>query len=150
MFRSIFRLAQTSSRAIQVAAGKNQARVSAVTAPAVRKYSSVTVYPSDEEQDAAWVSYFENKDMDTYDFILGFMQIYREDLIPEPKIIQSALYACRRLDNLPLAMRVLEMVKNKCGPRKDIYDYLMQELKPTFDDLGLKTVEDYGLDQVAD
>ena len=51
------------------------------------------------------------QDMDTYSFIVGFMHLYGEDMVPEPKIIQSALYACRRLDNFPMAMRVLEMVK---------------------------------------
>uniref|UniRef100_H2Y4S7 Cytochrome c oxidase subunit 5A, mitochondrial n=1 Tax=Ciona savignyi TaxID=51511 RepID=H2Y4S7_CIOSA len=78
------------------------------------------------------------------------MNLYHEDSVPEPIIVQAALYACRRINNLPLAMRVLEMVKTKCDDRQDIYDYIVQELKPTLDDLGLKTVEEYGLEQVLD
>ena len=49
--------------------------------------------------------------MDLYGFIVGFRQLLQEDMIPEPKIIQAALYALRRLDNFPMSMRALEMVK---------------------------------------
>jgi len=34
-----------------------------------------------------------------------------EDLVPEPKVIQSILYACRRIDNFAIAMRILELIK---------------------------------------
>lgn len=33
------------------------------------------------------------------------------DLVPEPKIIDAALRACRRLDDLASAIRILEAVK---------------------------------------
>lgn len=33
------------------------------------------------------------------------------DLVPEPKIIDSALRACRRLNDLASAVRILEAVK---------------------------------------
>lgn len=39
------------------------------------------------------------------------------DLVPEPKILDAALRACRRLDDLASAIRILEAVKvreNKC------------------------------------
>lgn len=52
------------------------------------------------------------------------------DLIPEPKIVIAALNACRRLDDLALAIRFLETVKDKCGPKvKDIYPYILQVLR---------------------
>ena len=37
--------------------------------------------------------------------------LMREDAFFEPEIIQAALYTARRLDNLPLAIRMLELVK---------------------------------------
>lgn len=33
------------------------------------------------------------------------------DLVPEPKILEAALRACRRLDDLATAIRILEAVK---------------------------------------
>ena len=41
-------------------------------------------------------------------------------------------------------------VQLKCDDREDIYNYLMQELQPTLDDLGLTTVEEMGLHEVED
>lgn len=38
----------------------------------------------------------------------------------------------------------------KCRDRKEVYDYILQELSPTFEDLGLKTPEQLELDQVSD
>ena len=49
------------------------------------------------------------------------------DLVPEPKIIIAALHACRRLNDIALAIRFLETVKEKCGPKvNEIYPFLLQ------------------------
>lgn len=49
------------------------------------------------------------------------------DLVPEPKIINAALKACRRVNDYALAVRFLEAVKDKCGARvKEIYPYVLQ------------------------
>merc|ERR1712130_440631 len=68
--------------------------------------------------------------------------VTRDDLIADPKVFQSMLYCCRRLNNFPAAMRTLECMRLKCGPREDVYDWLCQELAPTLEDLGLPSVED--------
>lgn len=110
------------------------------------------------------------------------------DLVPEAKIIDSALRACRRLNDLASAIRILEAVKvrllpfapqaatprlagrtccraetcrlfltflktevclqDKAGPHKDIYPYLIQELKPTLSELGISTPEELGMDKL--
>ena len=59
------------------------------------------------------------------------------------------MYCCRRLNNLPAAIRFLEVLKYKCGNREDIYDYIMQELEPTLAELGVMTPEQLGLDIVV-
>ena len=96
------------------------------------------------------------------------------DLIPEPKIVIAALNACRRLDDLALAIRFMETVKEKCGPKvKEIYPYILQvldwcsltsiflfahlnyvfsfitkqEVRPTLDQLGVNTPEELGYDK---
>lgn len=70
------------------------------------------------------------------------------DLIPEPKIIVAALNACRRLNDFAMAIRYLEALYIKCGNnQKEIWPYLMSELKPTMDELGINTLEEMGYDK---
>nr|CAB3233217.1 cytochrome c oxidase subunit 5A, mitochondrial-like [Phallusia mammillata] len=146
MFRSAFRLVQTTARTVQVA---SRSQIKPFAVPVVRKFSdSALITP--EEENAAFIAAFENKDMDAFDFKIAYMNLHSHDAVPEPAVIQAALYACRRLNHLPFAIRVLELVRIKCESRQDIYDYLMQELQPTLDDLGLKTVEGYGLHEVSE
>lgn len=38
--------------------------------------------------------------------------------------------------------------QDKAGPHKDIYPYLIQELRPTLDELGISTPEELGIDKV--
>lgn len=70
------------------------------------------------------------------------------DLVPEPNIIDAALRACRRLNDLASAIRILEAVKDKAGPHKEIYPYVIQELRPTLTELGIPTPEEIGLDKL--
>lgn len=74
--------------------------------------------------------------------------IFGEDLVPEPKIIVAALKACRRVNDYALAVRFLEAVKDKCGDRvKEIYPYIIQEIRPTLTELGIDTPEELGYDK---
>lgn len=67
------------------------------------------------------------------------------DLIPQPNIITAALKACRRVNDYALAIRFLEAVKDKCGPKiQEIYPYILQEIKPSLEELGIDTIEDLG------
>ena len=65
--------------------------------------------------------------------------------MPEPKILIAMLHACRRLDDFPMTVRVLEAVRSKSGKKSEIYDYILGELKPTIEELGLSTPEELGL-----
>lgn len=70
------------------------------------------------------------------------------DLIPDPKIIRAAMYACRRVNDYALAVRFLEACKDKCGPKvNEIYPYLIQEVKPVLTELGIDTPEELGYDK---
>jgi len=152
MFRSALRLAQSTVSTVAKTSAKSTT-IKSFTPAAVTsfvRHSSGAVVVSDEEKNAAWIAFFENPDTDYIDYRCGMMDVFQEDDMAEPAVLQAALYACRRLNNLPLAMRTLEMIKIKCGHRADVYDYLMQELRPTLDDLGLHTVEEYGLHLVDD
>ncbi|KAL7878434.1 hypothetical protein AOLI_G00094080 [Acnodon oligacanthus] len=80
---------------------------------------------TDEEFDARWVTYFSKPDLDAWELRKGMNTLIGYDLVPEPKILDSALRACRRLNDLASAIRILEAVKDKSGPHKDIYPYDM-------------------------
>merc|ERR1712168_546948 len=120
-----------------------------------RSLSTTSVAPkaaevfSIDKQHAAWIEYFDSEECDYWYLRNGLMQIFSDDQVPTPEIIQSMLYCCRRNNNLPAAVRVMEQVKIKCNEHRDIYEYIMQELQPTFADLGMMTAEDLGLDVVA-
>lgn len=151
MFRSALRLAQSTVTSVAKSSAKAATVKSfspAAVTSLVRHSSGGAVVVSDEEKNAAWIAFFENPETDYIDYRCGLLDVWHEDDMAEPAVLQAALYACRRLNNLPLAIRTLEMIKIKCGHRADVYDYLMQELKPTLDDLGLKTIEEYGLHNV--
>lgn len=70
------------------------------------------------------------------------------DMVPEPEIIIAALHACRKVNDYALAIRFLEVVKNKCGPHVNtIYPYILQEITPTLCQLGIDTIEELGYDK---
>ena len=70
------------------------------------------------------------------------------DLVPEPRIINAALRACRKINDYALAVRFIEAVKFKCGGKvNEIYPYLVQEIKPTIEELGIDTPETLGYDK---
>jgi len=61
---------------------------------------------------------------------------------------KERLYASSANSNIHCNKKILFQLK--CDDREDIYNYLMQELRPTLDDLGLSTVEEMGLHEVED
>ncbi|KAM4809713.1 cytochrome c oxidase subunit 5A, mitochondrial-like [Rhinophrynus dorsalis] len=118
----------------------------APVAVAARCYSHAK-QESDEEFDARWVTYFNKPDIDAWELRKGMNTLIDYGLVPEPKIIDAALRACRRLNDFASAVRILEAVKDKAGPHKEIYLYVIQELRPTLDELGISTPEELGLDK---
>ncbi|XP_012383826.1 cytochrome c oxidase subunit 5A, mitochondrial-like [Dasypus novemcinctus] len=76
---------------------------------------------TDEEFDARWVTYFNKPDIDAWELRKGMNTLVGYDPVPEPKILDAALRACRRLNDFASAVRILEVVKDKAGPHKEIY-----------------------------
>ncbi|KAL6081877.1 hypothetical protein STEG23_033340 [Scotinomys teguina] len=79
-------------------------------AQSVRCYSHGS-HETDEEFDARWVTYFNKPDIDAWELRKGMNTLVGYDLVPEPKIIDAALRACRRLNDFASAVRILEVVK---------------------------------------
>lgn len=129
-------------------------RASAVARSSVGLTSRVTAVrashggpvESDAEFDARYVAYFSRSNIDGWEVRKGMNDILGMDLVPEPAIICAGLRACRKVNDYALAIRWLEGCKDKCGGRKDIYNYVINEIRPTLDELGVSTPEELGYD----
>uniref|UniRef100_A0A1B6JRY1 Cytochrome c oxidase subunit 5A, mitochondrial n=1 Tax=Homalodisca liturata TaxID=320908 RepID=A0A1B6JRY1_9HEMI len=102
---------------------------------------------TDEEFDARYEAYFNRPDIDGWEIRKAMNDLCGMDLVPEPKIIIAAMKACRRVNDYALAVRFLEAVDYKTGGRKDIYQYVLGEIKPTLDELGIDTPDKLGYDK---
>lgn len=103
---------------------------------------------TDDEFDSRYEAYFNRQDIDGWEVRKAMNDLAGMDLVPEPKIINAALRACRRVSDFALAVRFLEAIKSKCGVRvKEIYPYILQEIRPTLDELGISTPEELGYDE---
>lgn len=100
---------------------------------------------SEEEFDQRYVNFFNRADIDGWEIRKALNDLQGMDLVPEPRIIIAALKACRRVNDFSLCVRLLEAIKMKSdGASKDIYPYILQEIRPTLDELGINTPEELG------
>jgi len=102
---------------------------------------------TDEEFDNRYERYLSRPDIDGWEIRKALSDLQGMDLIPEPKIIIAGLKACRRVNDLALCIRFLEAIKFKCGKSNDIFPYILQEIQPTLDELGIPSLEQLGYDK---
>lgn len=62
-------------------------------------------------------------------------------------MIIAALKACRRLNDYAMAIRFLESIRIKSEIDSKIYPYILQEISPTIQELGIDTPEALGYDK---
>ncbi|XP_077989069.1 cytochrome c oxidase subunit 5A, mitochondrial-like [Glandiceps talaboti] len=143
MFRIALRRLTTSVRPVVTQRVYRQS----LAAVSARQYSA-KLEETDEQFDARWEAYFNKPDIDDWELRRGLNELHGHDLVPEPKIVIAALKACRRLNDSAMAIRILEAVKWKGGNKRNvIYPYIIQEIRPTLDELGISTPEELGLDK---
>uniref|UniRef100_A0A240PP05 Cytochrome c oxidase subunit 5A, mitochondrial n=1 Tax=Anopheles atroparvus TaxID=41427 RepID=A0A240PP05_ANOAO len=131
---------------LRSAAGLKSSSQSMVGATMVVRHSHSN--ETAEEFDSRYEAYFNRPEIDGWEARKAMNDLLGMDLVPEPKIIVSALKACRRINDYALAVRFLEGVKDKCGDKaNEIYPYLLQEIRPTLTELGISTPEEMGYDQ---
>jgi len=103
---------------------------------------------SDADFDARYETYFNREDIDAWEIRKAMNDLCGMDLVPEPKIMIAALHACRRLDDFALALRFVEAMKEKCiAANNTIYPYILKEIGPTLQELGVNTPEELGYDK---
>jgi len=144
MFRLVSQRLQNVTRS-GFALSKN---IQPAAATGALRLMSHGVKESDEEFDARYVAFFNRPDIDGWEVRKGMNNLIGMDLVPDPKIISAALKACRRLNDYALTTRFLEAIRFRANSaNKDIYPYIIQEIKPTLDELGISTVEELGYDK---
>ncbi|XP_018325643.1 cytochrome c oxidase subunit 5A, mitochondrial-like [Agrilus planipennis] len=122
--------------------------VNPVTGTISQRWMSKHSTETDEEFDRRYEAYFSRQDIDGWEVRKGMNDLCGMDLVPEPKIVSAALKACRRINDFALAVRFLEAIKNKCGNQVGvIYPYIIQEIRPTLNELGINTPEELGYDK---
>lgn len=137
--------ARSTANAVRAATIPKNAILPAVSgARNMSKHSTET----DEEFDARYEAYFNRKEIDDWEIRKAMNDLQGLDVVPEPKIVIAALKACRRLNDFALAVRFLEAIQHKCGNKvKEIYPYILQEIRPTLTELGISTPEELGYDK---
>ncbi|KAM3186256.1 hypothetical protein ACTXT7_004713 [Hymenolepis weldensis] len=96
---------------------------------------------------ARFTKAFERPDLDGWWMRRYLQDLHTEDIIPEPDIVRSIYRACRKLNDLALAIRYTESLRHKCDIKPELFPWLMQEVAPTMKELGIPTLEELGYDQ---
>lgn len=96
------------------------------------------------EFDQAYVRRLQSPDIDGWEVRKLMNELLGMDMIPEPEIVSAGLRAARTVHDYALAVRWLEGCRFKCGNEKKIYEWLMQEVRPTLDELGVSSLEEMG------
>ena len=125
-------------------------RTTAKRSPAVTsaRWKSTHEHETDAEFDKRYENYFNRPDIDSWEVRKAMNDLQGHDLVPEPKIVIAAMKACRRLNDYALAVRYLEAIKEKCGPKvNEIWPYMLKEVGPTLKELGILTPEEMGYDK---
>merc|ERR1712226_1003915 len=138
------RMLRTAVRSILQASRQSQA----LPANAGVRLMSSKVEETDAEFDARFEAYFNRADIDGWEIRKAMHDLSGIDMVPEPTIVAAALRACRRVNDYALTTRFLEVVKYKGDVvDKNIWPYMVQELRPTLDELGVLLPEEMGYDK---
>jgi len=106
------------------------------------------IQETDEEFDQRYIDYLNRPDIDGWEIRKAMADLQGADLVPEPPVLIAAFHACRRVNDLALAIRILEATKVKCHKNVGIiWPYIMQEVGPTLKELGIPSLEECGYDK---
>ena len=110
----------------------------------IRNYSS----QHDEETFEEFTARFEKEFEEAYDLFevqRVLNNCFSYDLVPAPAVLEKALRAARRVNDLPTAIRVFEALKYKVE-NEDQYKAYLEELKDIREELGVPLKEELSPD----
>ncbi|TGZ57820.1 hypothetical protein CRM22_009868 [Opisthorchis felineus] len=90
---------------------------------------------------------FNDQTLDSWWVRHWLLKLHQEDAIPPPEVVESALRACRRLNDIALAIRFLETIRLKCKVVSGSWDWMQKELDPTMKELGIPTLAALGYEK---
>merc|ERR1719369_2334060 len=128
MMRAVPRMANMRQATImsQTVRAVNQKAARGISTVQTRKISAKA--QSNENFDSYYINYFNRSDIDGWEIRKGMGDLAAMDLVPDPQIVAAALRACRRINDLSLTTRILEVVRIKCGDKEaEIWPYMLQE-----------------------
>jgi len=115
-----------------------------IPAIATRFYSSPTGTGHDEETFEEFTVRFEKEFEQAYDLFevqRVLNNCFAYDLVPAPVVIEKALRAARRVNDLPTAMRVFEALRYKVE-NEEQYEAYLHELEDVRAELGIPLKEE--------
>jgi len=144
MLRSVLSKGLAVARSSSAALVKQQ---TPVVSAACRHYSDVATQDL-STMEKHYIAYLDNPDTDGWEIRKLANDIQGGNEIPDPQVLCAFFRACRRVNDYALAIRVLEATKFKCGGQvKQFWPYIMSQLKPTMDELGILSLEEMGYDK---
>ncbi|GLV40527.1 Cytochrome c oxidase subunit 5A [Carabus blaptoides fortunei] len=100
---------------------------------------------TDDEYDERMECFFTRPEIDGWELRMALNEMAGMDAVPDPKVLIAALCACRRVNDFAMTVRILEMVKFKCGPQaKVIYPWILKNIETVMEELGIDTPERLG------
>jgi cytochrome c oxidase subunit 5a len=103
---------------------------------------------TEEQFDNRFEAWFNNEDIDEWELKQGLNVLYGHDVVPQPRIVAAMLRASRRLNDIAMSIRILEAVNEKGAHNSEVYNYIIENVRPVLDELGISTPEELGLDKV--
>ncbi|CAI8505156.1 Cytochrome c oxidase subunit 6 [Hanseniaspora opuntiae] len=139
MFSRAFRIPTARLAIKPIAPVFNKAALQTVFIKPIRMYSS-----HDEESFEEFTARYEKEFDEAYD-VFEVQRVlnncFSYDLVPAPAVIERALLAARRVNDLPTAMRVFEALKYKVET-PDQYEAYLVELEDLRKELGIPLKEE--------
>ncbi|SCV05550.1 LANO_0H09956g1_1 [Lachancea nothofagi CBS 11611] len=139
--RALFRNVRVN-RSLLAVPGKNAMRAM----PKMTQFQSIRKYSDqhDEETFEEFTVRYEKEFDQAYDLFevqRVLNNCFSYDLVPAPAVVEKALRAARRVNDLPTAIRVFEALKYKVE-NEEQYNAYLEELKDVRAELGIPLKEE--------
>ena len=96
-----------------------------------------------EAYEHEWVEFFKNAP-DQFELYRGLNNAFSYDIVPTVPILREGLLACRRLNHLPTAIRLLAALRAKVDTI-DQYRLYLTAIEDLRLELGIPTPEEIGV-----
>ena len=96
------------------------------------------------------MEFFSDPNIDGWLLRKGMLALQFADVVIEPVMMNEVFKACRRVNDLALAIRFQEAMQYKYltyGTKDKVWPWIEQEIQPTLTELGIPTLKELGYDK---